>query len=199
MGTALDNHRYQPGSPGAGAYSPDVRSDIPYYLLADSPEGVKKEAEITGQVPPPYQHRQEISKKALSIRECRMLLLKSIANNPDIKEGMSRKEIDAAIARHAETETLYDQPYEDNKRVRVTGPFTVESLSPHRFVSLDEEKPAAEKSAQKDDSAGQFEAMITGKPQESRCAEYRQERKTEIRPAGTLCRGLYPGRRRIYR
>jgi adenine-specific DNA-methyltransferase len=86
--------------------------------------------------------------------------LKSIANNPDIKEGMSRKEIDAAIARYAETETLYDQPYEDNKRVRVTGPFTVESLSPHRFVSLDEEKPATERTAQKESGEGEFETMI---------------------------------------
>ena len=42
--------------------------------------------------------------------------LKSIANNPDIHEGMTREEIDAAIARHADTELLYDQPYEDNKR-----------------------------------------------------------------------------------
>ena len=61
--------------------------------------------------------------------------LKSIANNPDIHEGMTRAEIDVAIARHAETETLYDQPYEDKKSVRVTGPFTVESLSPHRVLS----------------------------------------------------------------
>jgi hypothetical protein len=37
---------------------------------------------------------------------------------------MSGQQIDAAIAKHAETETLYDQPYEDNKRVRVCGPFT---------------------------------------------------------------------------
>ena len=43
---------------------------------------------------------------------------------------MTRAEIDAAIARHAETETLYDQPYEDKNRIRVSGPFTVESLSP---------------------------------------------------------------------
>ena len=64
--------------------------------------------------------------------------LKSIANNPDIKEGMTRSEIDAAIARHAETETLYDQPYEDKKTVRVSGPFTVESLSPHRTISVEE-------------------------------------------------------------
>ncbi len=70
--------------------------------------------------------------------------LKSIANNPDIKEGMTREQIDAAIARHAETETLYDQPYEDNKTVRVTGPFTVESLSPHRTISVEEKKRLAE-------------------------------------------------------
>src|SRR5208282_410928 len=36
----------------------------------------------------------------------------------------------------AETETLYDQPYEDKNIVRVTGPFTVESLSPHRALPL---------------------------------------------------------------
>ena len=54
--------------------------------------------------------------------------LKSIANNPDIKEGMSREEIDAAIKRHAEFEVLYDRPYEDKGKVRVAGPFTVESL-----------------------------------------------------------------------
>ncbi len=70
--------------------------------------------------------------------------LKSIANNPDIKEGMTREQIDAAIARHAETETLYDQPYEDNKTVRVSGPFTVESLSPHRTISAEEKKQLSE-------------------------------------------------------
>jgi adenine-specific DNA-methyltransferase len=57
--------------------------------------------------------------------------LKSIANNPDIREGMTREKIDAAISRHAEQEVLYDQPEVDGKVVRVTGPFTVESLSPH--------------------------------------------------------------------
>ena len=48
--------------------------------------------------------------------------LKSIANNPDIHEGMSREEIDAAIKRHADFEMLYDKPYEDKKQVRVAGP-----------------------------------------------------------------------------
>jgi adenine-specific DNA-methyltransferase len=60
--------------------------------------------------------------------------LKSIAQNPDIRDGMSREEIEQAIARHAEQETLHDQPEEDRKKVRVTGPFTVESLSPHRTL-----------------------------------------------------------------
>jgi adenine-specific DNA-methyltransferase len=35
-------------------------------------------------------------------------------------------------------EYLYDKPYEDNKIVRVAGPFTVESLSPHRTLGVDE-------------------------------------------------------------
>jgi adenine-specific DNA-methyltransferase len=61
--------------------------------------------------------------------------LRSIANNPDIREGMTRQEIDAAIARHAETEPLYDRPQEDLRKVRVAGPFTVEGLSPHRPLS----------------------------------------------------------------
>ena len=39
--------------------------------------------------------------------------------------------MDASTARRAKNEVLYDQPYEDRKRIRVTGPFTVESLSPH--------------------------------------------------------------------
>ena len=47
-------------------------------------------------------------------------------------------EIDASIARKADVELLYDRPYEDSSKVRVTGPFTVESLSPHRVVADDE-------------------------------------------------------------
>lgn len=50
-----------------------------------------------------------------------------------------QKEIDASIAAKAEFEYLYDKPYEDKKRVRVAGPFTVESLSPHRVLGVDEE------------------------------------------------------------
>jgi adenine-specific DNA-methyltransferase len=49
-----------------------------------------------------------------------------------------QKEIDASIAAKAEYEYLYDKPYEDKKKVRVAGPFTVESISPHRALTLDE-------------------------------------------------------------
>ena len=49
-----------------------------------------------------------------------------------------QKEIDASIAAKADSEYLYDKPYEDNKKVRVAGPFTVESLSPHRTLGVDE-------------------------------------------------------------
>lgn len=45
-------------------------------------------------------------------------------------------EIDASIAARAEFETLHDRPYEDKKRVRVAGPFTVESISPHRALDV---------------------------------------------------------------
>jgi adenine-specific DNA-methyltransferase len=47
--------------------------------------------------------------------------------------------IDASIAKRADIELLYDRPYEDKSRVRVAGPFTVESLSPHRVIAADEE------------------------------------------------------------
>jgi|CXWL01.1.fsa_nt_gi adenine-specific DNA-methyltransferase len=49
-----------------------------------------------------------------------------------------QKEIDASIAAKAEFEYLYDKPYPDNKKARVAGPFTVESLSPHRVLGVDE-------------------------------------------------------------
>ena len=47
-------------------------------------------------------------------------------------------EIDASIAARAEYEYLYDKPYEDRSKVRVAGPFTVESISPHRVLGVDE-------------------------------------------------------------
>jgi len=49
-----------------------------------------------------------------------------------------QKEIDASIAAKADSEYLYDKPHEDKSKVRVAGPFTVESLSPHRVLDVDE-------------------------------------------------------------
>jgi adenine-specific DNA-methyltransferase len=54
--------------------------------------------------------------------------LKSIANNPEIKAGMSREKVDVAIKKYAEQETLYDQPEVDRAKARVSGPFTVEAV-----------------------------------------------------------------------
>jgi adenine-specific DNA-methyltransferase len=50
-----------------------------------------------------------------------------------------QNKIDASIAAKADFEFLYDKPYEDKKKVRVAGPFTVESLSPHRVLGVDED------------------------------------------------------------
>ncbi len=168
---------------------------FPYYLLSDSPEGVKKEVEITGHTPPPYKTSGDI-KKGFIYNRVPHITLKAIANNEEIdtiyekwqqklepirkqlnkvlkksfeywqipreaekdwpKEAKDllkewwqlrqrkQKEIDASIARCSDTEMLYDKPYEDNKRIRVTGPLTVESLSPHRTISMDEKKELAE-------------------------------------------------------
>lgn len=49
-----------------------------------------------------------------------------------------QQEIDKSIAAKAEFEYLYDKPFEDKKKVRVAGPFTVESMSPHRMLAVDE-------------------------------------------------------------
>jgi len=64
--------------------------------------------------------------------------LKSIANSPEIREGMPREQIDAIVARYADQETLYDQPQVDKARVRITGPLTVEAVPAPTVKSLDE-------------------------------------------------------------
>ena len=174
-----------------------------YYHLADSPEGIAKESEITGKIPPPYETHHDI-KKGFVYKRVPHITLKSIAHNTEIdeiygrwqekmepirrklnellgknleewelprepeegwqseaKELLSRwwgmrlqrqKEIDDSIARNADSETLYDQPYEDKGRVRVSGPFTVESLSPHRVISPDQEISGTQGAAQKETS-----------------------------------------------
>jgi adenine-specific DNA-methyltransferase len=73
-----------------------------------------------------------------------------------------QKEIDASIAAKAEFEFLYDKPYSDPKKVRVAGPFTVESLSPHRVMTVgaDDELIDPQQAARKDGDAKDFAQMI---------------------------------------
>ena len=59
-----------------------------------------------------------------------------------------QQEIDASIAVKAEFEYLYDKPYENKKCARVAGPFTVESLSPHRMLGVDENDELIDTAAQ---------------------------------------------------
>ena len=67
-----------------------------------------------------------------------------------------QKKIDDSIEKNAEYELLYDKPYTDNSKVRVAGPFTIESLSPYRSMIvgpndevIDPQKIAAEASDNK--------------------------------------------------
>ncbi len=74
-----------------------------------------------------------------------------------------QKEIDASIAAKAEFEYLYDKPYHDNKKVRVAGPFTVESLSPHRVLAVDENDELLDGLAESPDGYGRardFAGMV---------------------------------------
>ncbi|MFB1488766.1 MAG: site-specific DNA-methyltransferase [Thiocapsa sp. C3-sup] len=191
----------------------------PYYLLADSPAGQLKEAEITRSAPSSQPTRGDI-RHGFVYERVPHITLKSIANNAEIDviwdkwqetleplrerlnallvgwaerseahhSGTARndglrsrsahptsgpapfeewqmprdaepnwpqeardvhadwwvariarqREIDASIAAKADSEYLYDKPYTDKKTVRVSGPFTVESLSPHRVLGVDE-------------------------------------------------------------
>ena len=56
-----------------------------------------------------------------------------------------QREMDASTQKRAKNEVLYDQPYEDRKRVRVTGPFTMESLSPHLVLDPSDTEETAPK------------------------------------------------------
>lgn len=106
-------------------------SKYSYFTLRDSPEG----RQAMGLAP---QTTRGDLRQGFVYKTVPHVMLKSVAKNPDIFEGMSQAEINAAIDRHADSEPLYDQPLEDRSKVRVAGPFTVESLSPHRSVSFDE-------------------------------------------------------------
>ena len=67
-----------------------------------------------------------------------------------------QREIDACIAARAEFEYLYDRPYEDRNKVRVAGPFTVESLTPHRVVAVEPPSASPPSSDQVEDVRSEY-------------------------------------------
>ena len=161
----------------------------PFYLLADSPEGQRKEAELTRRAPSEAPTGGDV-RQGFVYERVPHVTLKSIANNAEIdaiwetwqetleplratlnaalgaaweewqipreagadwpedaktahaawwEARIARQtEIDSSIAAKADTEYLYDKPHADAGRVRVAGPFTVESLSPHRMLAVGE-------------------------------------------------------------
>jgi adenine-specific DNA-methyltransferase len=191
----------------------------PWYLLADSPEGQLKEAEISRTAPSTKPTRGSV-RQGFVYERVPHITLKSIANNAEIdviwdkyqqvleplraqlnaalgknweeweiprsldeakrnpgsltpdsgadapasrlleqwwEQRIARqKEIDASIAAKADSEYLYDKPYADNKRVRVAGPFTVESLSPHRVLGVDENDELIDPAEQIGDSGADY-------------------------------------------
>ncbi len=137
----------------------------PMYLLADSDKGKLKEAEVSGTPRAGGLSTNDI-RHGFVYERVQHITLKSIANNPDIVEGMTRDQIDAAIKKHADFETLYDRPYEDKHAVRVAGPFTVESLSPHRSLAFaggpehTAYETGSERAGQEQPDSAQFEASI---------------------------------------
>ena len=194
----------------------------PYYLLADSPEGQRKEGEVT-RVPPKGTPTRGDIRHGFVYERVAHITLKSIANNTEIdviwekfqatleplrlklNETTARnkfweeweipreaapgwsadakathakwweariarqREIDASISARAESEFLYDKPYPDNNRIRVAGPFTVESLSPHRTLAVDwndelidvlEAAKGKRKAAERSDAVTDFAHMI---------------------------------------
>jgi adenine-specific DNA-methyltransferase len=73
-----------------------------------------------------------------------------------------QREIDASIAAKAESDPkyLYDKPYEDANIVRVAGPFTVESLSPHRVLGVDENDELIDGIAESTDGYGEERGFV---------------------------------------
>ena len=169
-----------------------------YYLLADSPEGQLKQAEVERRAPSEsptygnvrqgfvYERVPHITLRAIAnnaeidviwedaqkeLEPLRELLNEALGESweeweiprdaddewPDQARALHsawwerriarQREMDASIAAKADHEYLYDKPYEDRNKVRVAGPFTVESVSPHRLLGVDENGDVIEESS----------------------------------------------------
>ena len=161
-----------------------------YYMLADSAEGKKKEAEVSRTIPSDAPSYRDI-RQGFVYERVPHITLRDISNNAEIdviwerfertldplRERLNaalgesweeweiprepadgwlaearalheqwweqrvarQREIDASIAKNSDFEYLYDKPYTDTRKVRVAGPFTVESISPHRVLGVDDD------------------------------------------------------------
>jgi adenine-specific DNA-methyltransferase len=151
----------------------------PHYVLSDSNDGQNREAQLTGQEPLTTATSNDV-RKGFVCKRVPHITLKSIANNPDLVAGMSRDEVNASISRSAEIELLYDQPYEDAKTVRVAGPLTVESVSPHRALAADVPAPRSESGAADEASQQSFEKMLLENLQRSGVQNGRKAERFEF-------------------
>jgi adenine-specific DNA-methyltransferase len=108
---------------------------FPFFLLADSKEGKAKESELSGSSLS-HEGTSEDIRQGFVYERVKHITLRSIANNPDLEDGMDRELVDETVDRFADFEYLFDRPFEEKGKVRVAGPFTVESLSPHRSLAF---------------------------------------------------------------
>jgi adenine-specific DNA-methyltransferase len=138
-----------------------MSAKFPYYLLSDSYDGLKKEEELTGVLQDKSQVAGDI-RKGFVLKRVPHVTLKSIANSEHITADMGFKKINDIIFKSAEVELLYDSPYEDSKKVRVCGPFSVESLSPHRVLSLADSNTNGSVSQKEAHEQQDFVSMILG-------------------------------------
>jgi len=128
------------------------------------------------------QHPDEGVASGFEYRTVPHVTLKSIATNPEIKEGMSRAEIDAAIAKYADQETLYDQPIVDKSKARIAGPFTVEAVPAPVVKPVDEAAVEAAAEAAAEAAPTPADASVARQGETLRHAEWREELlKTGIR------------------
>ncbi len=102
-----------------------------------------------------------------------------------------QREIDASIAAKADHEYLYDKPYVDNKKVRVAGPFTVESLSPHRVLGVDENDDLIDSVAESGNGHGEKQDFPTVILENLRTAGVQQAHKEDRITFSSIT--LWPG------
>lgn len=76
------------------------------------------------------------------------------------KRTLKQKELNSLIHENADVKILLNKPYENKKKIRVSGPFTVESISPHRVITEMEELPLSEREGKKQSSLVQYEQVI---------------------------------------